>query len=88
MYISVQKLRPHAQIPKRATAQSAGYDLYALPEKPLTIQPQEICKVPTGIAVAPSRPDVACASSSLRTFHQARHHADQQCGAGGQRLSG
>ena len=46
MYISVQKLRPHAQIPKRATAQSAGYDLYALPEKPLTIQPQEICKVP------------------------------------------
>ena len=59
MYISVQKLRPHAQIPKRATAQSAGYDLYALPEEPLTIQPQEICKVPTGIAVAPSRPDVA-----------------------------
>lgn len=53
MYISVQKLRPHAQIPKRATAQSAGYDLYALPEEPLTIQPQEICKVPTGIAVAP-----------------------------------
>ncbi|MFR0950299.1 MAG: dUTP diphosphatase [Ruminococcus callidus] len=44
MYISVQKLRPHAQIPKRATAQSAGYDLYALPEEPLTIQPQEICK--------------------------------------------
>ena len=83
MYISVQKLRPHAQIPKRATAQSAGYDLYALPEKPLTIQPQEICKVPTGIAVAPSRPDVA-----LCIFHQARHHADQQCGAGGQRLSG
>ena len=39
MYISVQKLRPHAQIPKRATAQSAGYDLYALPEEPLTIQP-------------------------------------------------
>ena len=32
MYLSVQKLRPHAQLPKRATAQSAGYDLYALPE--------------------------------------------------------
>ena len=59
MYLSVQKLRPHAQLPKRATAQSAGYDLYALPESPLTIQPGEICKVPTGIAVAPSRPDVA-----------------------------
>ena len=47
MYLSVQKLRPHAQLPKRATAQSAGYDLYALPESPLTIQPGEICKVPT-----------------------------------------
>ena len=43
MYLSVQKLRPHAQLPKRATAQSAGYDLYALPESPLTIQPGEIC---------------------------------------------
>ena len=72
MYISVQKLRPHAQIPKRATAQSAGYDLYALPEEPLTIQPQEICKVPTGIAVAPSRPDVALCifpRSGLSTKH-------------------
>ena len=72
MYISVQKLRPHAQIPKRATAQSAGYDLYALPEEPLTIQPQEICKVPTGIAVAPSRPDVVLCifpRSGLSTKH-------------------
>ena len=72
MYISVQKLRPHAQIPKRATAQSAGYDLYALPKEPLTIQPQEICKVPTGIAVAPSRPDVALCifpRSGLSTKH-------------------
>ena len=72
MIFSVQKLRPHAQIPKRATAQSAGYDLYALPEKPLTIQPQEICKVPTGIAVAPSRPDVALCifpRSGLSTKH-------------------
>lgn len=72
MYLSVQKLRPHAQLPKRATAQSAGYDLYALPESPLTIQPGEICKVPTGIAVAPSRPDVALCifpRSGLSTKH-------------------
>ena len=86
MYISVQKLRPHAQIPKRATAQSAGYDLYALPEEPLTIQPQEICKVPTGIAVAPSRPDVALCifpRSGLST-----KHGITLINSVGQRLSG
>ena len=56
MYLSVQKLRPHAQLPKRATAQSAGYDLYALPESPLTIQPGEICKLPCASSHVPDFP--------------------------------
>lgn len=59
MYLSIQQLRPNAQLPKRATADSAGYDLYALPDTSIIIQPGEICKIPTGIAVAPSRSDVA-----------------------------
>ncbi len=59
MYLSVQRLRPAAQLPKRATKDSAGYDLYALPDAPVTIVPGDICKIPTGIAAAPSRHDVA-----------------------------
>ncbi|MGN1403544.1 MAG: dUTP diphosphatase [Ruminococcus sp.] len=72
MYLSIQRLRPDAQLPKRATADSAGYDLYALPDAPVTIQPGDICKIPTGIAVAPSRPDVALCifpRSGLSTKH-------------------
>ena len=59
MTLSVQRLCPEAQLPKRATKDSAGYDLYALPNAAVTIAPGEICKIPTGIAVAPSRKDVA-----------------------------
>ena len=71
MYLSVQKLRPHAQLPKRATAQSAVRSVC-----PAGIAADhsagEICKVPTGIAVAPSRPDVALCifpRSGLSTKH-------------------
>lgn len=59
MYLSIQKLRPDAQIPKRATKNSAGYDLYAMLEQSIVMKPGEICRIPTGIAVAPSRSDVA-----------------------------
>ena len=58
MYLSIQKLRPDAQLPVRATAQSAGYDLHAYLEQDVVLQPGEICKIPTGIAAAPSRKDV------------------------------
>lgn len=59
MKLFIKRLRPTAQLPKRATKDSAGYDLYALPEQPVVIAPGQICKIPTGIAVAPSRKDVA-----------------------------
>lgn len=58
MYLSIQKLRPDAQLPVRATAQSAGYDLHAYLEQDVVLQPGEICKISTGIAAAPSRKDV------------------------------
>ena len=48
----VKKLRDTAILPSRATPGSAGYALYADLPSALVIHPQEIVKVPTGIAVA------------------------------------
>lgn len=50
MRLKIKRLRPGAQLPQRMTAQSAGYDLSACLESPLTIEPGETAKVPTGIA--------------------------------------
>lgn len=52
MEIKIQKLKENAIIPKRATDGSAGMDLYACIEQPVTIQPQQRVTIPTGIAVA------------------------------------
>lgn len=49
--LSVKRLTDTARLPMRQTPGSAGYDLYADVEE-LTIQPGEICRVPTGIAIA------------------------------------
>lgn len=59
MKLSVKKLRDGAVLPKRATQDSAGYDLCALLEAPVTIAPGEIAKIPTGIAIAPSETKIA-----------------------------
>ena len=39
------------KLPKRATKGSAGYDLYACIGEPLVIQPGQVQKVPTGVAI-------------------------------------
>lgn len=49
--LSVKKLTDTARIPARQTAGSAGYDVYADVSE-LVIHPGEICRVPTGIAIA------------------------------------
>ena len=49
--LSVRRLTGTARLPMRQTPGSAGYDLYADVEE-LTIQPGEICRIPTGIAIA------------------------------------
>ena len=59
MNIAFKRLRAGAMLPQQATAQSAGYDLCALLEKPLTIAPGQIAKIPTGLACAPDRADIA-----------------------------
>lgn len=58
MKLLVQKLREGARLPFRASEWSAGADLYACLERAVTIEPGEILRVPTGIAVAPDRQDV------------------------------
>jgi len=47
-----QLLHPNAKIPTRATPGSAGYDLYACLDEPLTVAPHQRIKVPTGLKIA------------------------------------
>ena len=60
MEIKMKKLRENAKIPKRATAGSAGMDLYACIDEPITLAPGQLAVVPTGIAIA--LPDNSCAA--------------------------
>ena len=50
--LKIKKLRDNAHIPYRATAGSAGMDLYACIDEPVPIPPHEIRLIPTGIALA------------------------------------
>ena len=49
--IKVKKLRPGAQLPTYGSEFSAGADLYACLEEPVTIAPGETKKIPTGLAM-------------------------------------
>ena len=49
--IKIKKLNENAIIPQKATEGSAGADLYACIDQPLTIAPGSLVMVPTGIAL-------------------------------------
>lgn len=49
--LKVKRVREGAKLPARATEGSAGYDLYACIGEPLVIQPGQVQKVPTGVAI-------------------------------------
>lgn len=49
--LKIKLLREGAQIPKRATHGSAGFDLNACVEKSVFINPDEIKMIPTGISI-------------------------------------
>lgn len=51
MTVRCKKLHPQAVLPSRATAESAGFDLAACLEAPLTVLPGETAMIPIGIAV-------------------------------------
>ena len=50
--IPVKKLRDNAILPTYATVSSAGADLYACLEAPVTLEPQETKMIPLGYSVA------------------------------------
>ncbi len=49
--IKVKKVKDNAEVPKRATEGSAGADLYACINEPVTLNPGQLVKIPTGIAI-------------------------------------
>ena len=49
--IKVKRLRENAVIPTYGTAFSAGADLYACLDHPITVAPGETAKIPTGLAL-------------------------------------
>ena len=49
--LKIKKVKENAFIPKRATEGSAGIDLYACIDEPVTIGSGDLVKIPTGIAV-------------------------------------
>ena len=52
MKLVFKKLNEQAILPTRGTKDSAGLDLYACMEEPVTIAPGALCRIPTGVAVA------------------------------------
>jgi len=48
--IRYTKLNEFAQVPTRGSLYSAGYDLYAAIEEPITIQPYTVEKIGTGLS--------------------------------------
>ena len=70
--LKIQLLRPGAKPPRRATEGSAGYDLYACLEAPVTVEPGVTVKIPTGLAIDLGSPDRAAfvfARSGLAINH-------------------
>ena len=69
--LPIKKVRPNAVIPQRATEKSAGLDLTACIDAPLTVKAGERVLIPTGIAVAlpPETVGLVFARSSLGTRH-------------------
>lgn len=70
--IQIKRLRPEAKLPRRATEGSAGLDLCACLDAPLTLAGGETALIPTGLAIALPRTDLAAfifARSGLAVKH-------------------
>ena len=57
--LKIKKVRENAKIPVRATEGSAGYDLYACVDEPITLKAGETAIIPTGIAIGLDNPNYA-----------------------------
>ena len=71
--VRLLKTRPTAVVPRYATEDSAGCDLCAALDAPLTVPAGGTASVPTGIAISMERRDVVavvCARSGLAFRHR------------------
>lgn len=60
MELKIKKVRENARIPKIATSGSAGMDLYACIDEKITLEPNALVMIPTGLAI--ELPDSSCAA--------------------------
>lgn len=70
--LKIKRLNPNAVLPTRGSDGAAGMDLYACLEEPVTLEPQGLYKIPTGLAIAlPDKTTVALifARSGLGVKH-------------------
>lgn len=59
MTLHFQKLHEGAMLPRRATKESAGADLFACLEQPVVIAPNETVMIPLGLKCQPDPADMA-----------------------------
>ena len=57
--LKIKKIRENAKLPTRATVGSAGFDLYACIEEPITLNKGDKAVIPTGIAIGLDDPHYA-----------------------------
>ena len=57
--LKIKKVRENAKIPTRATEGSAGMDLYACIDEPITLNKGDTAIIPTGIAIGIDDPHYA-----------------------------
>lgn len=57
--LKIKKVREEAKIPTRATSGSAGLDLYACIDEPITLNKGDKVVIPTGIAIGLDDPHYA-----------------------------
>ena len=72
MEVKIKKVRENAKMPTRATVGSAGMDLYACIDEPITLKKGDKAIIPTGIAIGLDDPHYAAfiyARSGLAIKH-------------------
>ncbi len=70
--LKIKKVRENAKLPTRGTVGSAGMDLYACIDEPITLKGGDKAVIPTGIAIGLDTPEYAAfvyARSGLAIKH-------------------
>ncbi len=71
-YLKIKKVRENAKIPTRGTVGSAGLDLYACIDEPITLNKGDTYVIPTGIAIGLGDPSL-CAFVYARSGLAIKH---------------